>query len=128
MKKSKKRVADDVDDLDWAFGAGVSGKKKRSRLLLPDSGTDFVAAEEFSALLEDNAASGLNIGGTSEALSNNDKASVKQLQWEMSRDRWMHDKNRPRKGGKFKSKTNIGKKKPIRGAKGGRGGKSGSKR
>lgn len=42
---------------------------------------------------------GLNTGGTTEALANKEKASVKQLQWEMSRDRWMKDLNRQRKGG-----------------------------
>ena len=112
-KKSKKRAADDEDgdDLDLAFGGG-SIKKKRNRNMFSDSGSDFAAAEEFAALLEGNANTDLNIGGTSEALSNKDRASTKQLQWEMSRDRWMKDLNRPHRGGKFKSQN---KRRPQRG-------------
>ena len=109
-----------MDDLDFAFGAAPAGKKKRNLDLFSDaSGTDFVAAEEFAAILEKNAAPGLDsIAGTSEALANKDKASVKQLQWEMARDRWMKDLNRPRKGGKFKSSAgNRGKFKGKRGGK-----------
>ena len=112
-KKSKKRAADDEDgdDLDLAFGGG-SIKKKRNRNMFSDSGSDFAAAEEFAALLEGNANTDLNIAGTSEALSNKDRASTKQLQWEMSRDRWMKDLNRPHRGGKFKSQN---KRRPQRG-------------
>lgn len=98
--KSKKRGIDKIvdDDLDWAFDAKPSSsKKKRKRDILSSTGEDFVAAEDFAALLESNAG-GLATAGTSEAFANKDKASVKQLQWEMSRDRWMKDLNRPRKG------------------------------
>ncbi len=113
-KKTKKRAADDDDgdDLDLAFGGGSSIKKKRNRNMFSDSGSDFAAAEEFAALLEGNANADLNIGGTSEALSNKDRASTKQLQWEMARDRWMKDLNRPQRGGKFKSQN---KRRPQRG-------------
>ena len=114
-KKSKKRAADDDDgdDLDFAFGGG-SIKKKRNRNMFSDSGSDFAAAEEFAALLEAaaNANPDLNIEGTSEALSNKDRASTKQLQWEMARDRWMKDLNRPHRGGNFKSQN---KRRPQRG-------------
>lgn len=110
--KSKKRGADDIDDLDWALDAKPSSsKKKRNRDLFAPGGVDFVAAEDFAAMLESNA-TGLKNAGTSEAFANKDKASVKQLQWEMSRDRWMKDLNRPKKGAK---KQGNKKKKSISG-------------
>ncbi|KZS20710.1 CCAAT/enhancer-binding protein zeta [Daphnia magna] len=114
--KSKKRAVDeDIDDLDFAFGAQPSSsKKKRSRDLFNANGNDFVAAEDFAAILEANAGTGLNTAGTTEALANKDKASVKQLQWEMSRDRWMRDLNRPKKGGKkMGNKNKKGKSGPA---------------
>merc|ERR1712071_616817 len=98
LKSKKRPVEDDMDDdLDWAFGSKPSSKK-RSRNLFADTGSDFVGAEEFSAMLEANAVPGMKNAGTSEALANKDKASVKQLAWETSRHQWMTDKNRPRKG------------------------------
>ncbi|KAI9556412.1 hypothetical protein GHT06_018986 [Daphnia sinensis] len=114
--KSKKRAIDeDIDDLDFAFGAQPSSsKKKRGRDLFNTNGNDFVAAEDFAAILEANAGTGLNTAGTTEALANKDKASVKQLQWEMSRDRWMRDLNRPKKGGKkMGNKNKKGKSGPA---------------
>ena len=90
-----------MDDLDWALDAG---KKKRSRNLFSDTGSDFVGAEEFSAMLEANSGAGMQVAGTSEAVANKDKASAKQLAWEASRNRWMTDKNRQRSGGRQKKK------------------------
>lgn len=107
--KNKKRSADDEDDLDLIFSDEPKQKKKRRQMMGNDTGSDFAAAEEFAQLLEDNDASGLDLGGTSEALANKDRASVKQLQWEMSRDRWMKDLNRPRRGGGAKGKFAGGK-------------------
>merc|ERR1712071_318711 len=92
LKSKKRPVEDDMDDdLDWAFGSKPSSKK-RSRNLFADTGSDFVGAEEFSAMLEANAVPGMKNAGTSEALANKDKASVKQLAWETSRHQWMTDK------------------------------------
>ena len=96
------------DDLDWAFGSKPSSKK-RSRNLFADTGSDFVGAEEFSAMLEANAVPGMKNAGTSEALANKDKASVKQLAWETSRHQWMTDKNRPRKGTQRQKKKGANK-------------------
>ena len=119
--------------MDWAFEEKPAGKinkkSKRNRDLFDTNGLDFVAAEDFAAMLESNATPGLNTGGTTEALSNKDKASVKQLQWEMSRDRWMKDLNRPkhRAGGQHKKKkggNNKSKSGPaFRQNRGKRGGK-----
>ena len=118
--KSKKRTFDETDDLDWALeDKPSSSRKKRNQDLFNPDGLDFVAAEDFAAMLEANAGTGLNTGGTTEDLANKDKASVKQLQWEMSRDRWMKDLNRPRKGGnrtggkKMGGKTKKGKSGPA---------------
>merc|ERR1712071_573915 len=109
LKSKKRPVEDDMDDdLDWAFGSKPSSKK-RSRNLFADTGSDFVGAEEFSAMLEANAVPGMKNAGTSEALANKDKASVKQLAWETSRHQWMTDKNRPRKGTQRQKKKGANK-------------------
>lgn len=52
----------------------------------------FAPAEEFAEMLEETGASGYKVG-TADALSNKDNASIKQLQWETSRNHWV-------KGGK----------------------------
>ena len=128
-KSSKKRAAvDDGDDLDWLDDDdddGNSKKKKRKRDLFANSdGLDFVAAEDFAAMLESNASGAglMKTAGTTEALANKDKASVKQLQWEMNRDRWMKGMNRrpSNRGGKPKGRGG--------GGGGGRGGGSKSKK
>ena len=125
-KKGKKRSKDDdIDDLDFALDAESSGKKKKKmRDMFDTNGTDFVAAEDFAAMLDAHS-SGPKTTGTSEDLSNQDKASVKQLQWEMARDRWIKGNNKPRKGGKgFKA----GKKEFKRGGGFKKGVKRGAKR
>lgn len=63
--KSKKRGIDKItdDDLDWAFDAKPSSsKKKRKRDLFNSTGEDFVAAEDFAAMLESNAGGMANAG------------------------------------------------------------------
>ncbi|CAN7995585.1 unnamed protein product [Ixodes hexagonus] len=59
------------------------------------------SAEQFSHLLDENASAGVDTT-SAQALSNKDKASVKQLKWEMNRDAWVrgHDwRSRKRKFG-----------------------------
>lgn len=113
-KASKKRGAEeDGDDLDWLDDEEDDGSKKKKKWkqdLLGDSdGLDFVAAEDFAAMLESNASGAglMKTAGTTEAMANKDKASVKQLQWEMNRDRWIKGANRRpsnRGGGKQKGR------------------------
>lgn len=45
-----------MDDLDWALeDKPSSSKKKSNRALFNSDGLDFVAAEDFAAMLESNA-------------------------------------------------------------------------
>ncbi|XP_074659193.1 CCAAT/enhancer-binding protein zeta-like [Tubulanus polymorphus] len=70
--------------------SGVLLAPKTNKKKLTSKSTNlFASAEEFTHLLEENADNDLDVGG-SESLSNtNDKAGVKQLKWEMARDRWI---------------------------------------
>ena len=102
------------DEEDDIFSQG--GKKKKAKTSHSfDSGTKrgkkndvtslFASAEEFSHLLDEGAGKGKPSMAGSEALSNvKDKAGVKQLAWEMNRDRWVRgadwkSKKRPGGGG-----------------------------
>lgn len=106
----------DFDDSDAEIdepGPSKSHKKKKDM----DSEV-FASAEEFSELLE---AAGAAREGSSSAVSNKDKSSLKQLNWEAQRDRWVKGyKNftggkasggRPNGKGKGKGKP-LGVKKP----------------
>lgn len=57
-----------------------------------DLGSLFASAEEFSTLLEETATNKKQ--GSSQAVSNTDNASVKQLAWEEKRDRWIKGYNK----------------------------------
>ena len=96
--KGKKRAAaddDEGDDLDWAFeekpSISSSKKSKRNRDLFDTNRLDLwqlccYARVECHAWFEHLR--------HDRSISNKDKASVKQLQCEMSRDRLMKDLNR----------------------------------
>ncbi|XP_045533014.1 CCAAT/enhancer-binding protein zeta isoform X1 [Pieris brassicae] len=82
---------DDGDIVD------VPGKKfgKTKKLKLKggdDLGSLFASAEEFSTLLEETATNKKQ--GSSQAVSNTDNSSVKQLAWEENRDRWIKGYNK----------------------------------
>ncbi|XP_035177910.1 CCAAT/enhancer-binding protein zeta [Oxyura jamaicensis] len=67
---------------------GSSRGKKRK---LTDA-TMLASAEEFGYLLDENAGSKFdNIGMN--AMANTDNANVKQIQWEVERDRWLHNRD-----------------------------------
>ncbi|KAL3875114.1 hypothetical protein ACJMK2_038048 [Sinanodonta woodiana] len=72
MKEKKKKLA--KSKANKSDGLGPSGL--------------FSAAEEFAHLIDDSATSGLDMTGAN-AMSNKDKADVKQLKWEMQRDQWI---------------------------------------
>ncbi|KAG1664483.1 CCAAT/enhancer-binding protein zeta [Nymphon striatum] len=81
-----------------------SKKKKSSKY---DIAGMFASAEEFSSIMDENANSKLNMIGT-ETLANKDNADVKQLKWEMQRDRFVkgHDwKQKKRKNFKQKKSS-----------------------
>ncbi|KAK3593430.1 hypothetical protein CHS0354_020192 [Potamilus streckersoni] len=68
----------------------------------------FSAAEEFSHLIDDSANSGFDMTGAN-AMSNKDKADVKQLKWEMQRDQWIKGVDwKKKKTGKKRWQPNKG--------------------
>eukprot|EP00106_Octopus_bimaculoides_P023875 XP_014791317.1 PREDICTED: CCAAT/enhancer-binding protein zeta-like isoform X1 [Octopus bimaculoides] len=76
--------------------------KKESEKNPHDPSKFFVAAEEFSHMLEDNIVS--NIG--SQAVVNKDKSSAKQMKWEMGREQWMKKSDwKQKRQPKWKKKT-----------------------
>ncbi|VVC94542.1 unnamed protein product [Leptidea sinapis] len=116
------QLSDDEDELqlensDEDDFIDVPGKKsKRSNKLKlkgsDDLGSLFASAEEFSTILEETATNKKQ--GSSQAVSNTDNASVKQLAWEEKRDSWIKGYNRSihggKKGGKKRHFDKTGKK------------------
>ncbi|KAG6465032.1 hypothetical protein O3G_MSEX014893 [Manduca sexta] len=98
-------LEDDDEDDDMI---DVPGKKKgKSKMKLKgkdDLSSLFASAEEFSTLLEETATNKKQ--GSSQAVSNTDNASVKQLAWEEKRDRWIKGYNKNILGKKSKGKFN----------------------
>ncbi|XP_048391700.2 CCAAT/enhancer-binding protein zeta isoform X2 [Stegostoma tigrinum] len=88
---------------DFDFAKSVSGKKPKKSV--KESTNIFAAAEEFGYLLDENAGSKFDNIGIN-AMSNKDKASMKQLQWESDRDAWIRGKDARtlRKQKNFKAK------------------------
>ncbi|CAH2233430.1 jg11612 [Pararge aegeria aegeria] len=85
------------DDDDEAIGehSGDEGSE--------DLGSLFASAEEFSTLLEETATNKKQ--GSSQAVSNTDNASTKQLAWEDNRDRWIKGYNKKILGHKGNNKN-----------------------
>ncbi|XP_045507814.1 CCAAT/enhancer-binding protein zeta [Colias croceus] len=113
--------SDDEDIID------VPGKKSKNKKFKLKGGDDisslFASAEEFSTLLEDTATNKKQ--GSSQAVSNTDNSSVKQLAWEEKRDRWIKGYNKTilgKKGGKnkFNKKQNVNSHKMADRKKGGK--------
>ncbi|XP_064014770.1 CCAAT/enhancer-binding protein zeta [Pogoniulus pusillus] len=81
-KKGKKK-----QDLNFVGSGSSQGKKRK----LQDAGI-LASAEEFGYLLDENAGSKFdNIGMN--AMANRDNANVKQIQWEIERDKWLHNRD-----------------------------------
>jgi ribosome biogenesis protein MAK21 len=79
-------------------------------------------AEKFSALLDETGASKMDTT-TAEALASKDNAHVKQLQWEMDRDKWIKGKGSWKKKGGFRKNPQKKEKRMTGGKKGGQKGK-----
>ncbi|XP_046974375.1 CCAAT/enhancer-binding protein zeta [Vanessa cardui] len=92
--------SEDEDQID------VPGKKSAKNKLKikgnDDLGSLFASAEEFSTLLEETATNKKQ--GSSQAVSNTDNSSKKQLAWEENRDKWIKGYNRKILGHKGKNK------------------------
>ncbi|KFV87348.1 CCAAT/enhancer-binding protein zeta, partial [Struthio camelus australis] len=83
-KKGKRK-----NDID--FVGSLEGSNRRKKRKLKDANM-LAAAEEFGYLLDENAGSKFdNIGMN--AMANRDNASVKQLKWEVERDKWLHNRD-----------------------------------
>ncbi|GAA6074241.1 CCAAT/enhancer-binding protein zeta isoform X1, partial [Tachysurus ichikawai] len=119
---------DDMDEAEEISTGGKKGKRKPSGPLgLFDSKPSkknkrgkmedtamFAAAEEFGDLLDENSDMKFDNIGIN-AMANKDKASVKQLKWEVQRDDWLRGrdvKTLRRKKAMFKKRKQFGKGKP----------------
>ncbi|CAG5059919.1 unnamed protein product [Parnassius apollo] len=95
--------SDEEDQIDVPGKKSGKGKLKMKLKGKEDLGSLFASAEEFSTLLEDTATN--KYQGSSQAVSNADNASKKQLAWEEKRDRWIKGYNRKIVGNKKAGKT-----------------------
>nr|WOZ03673.1 BmC/EBPZ protein [Bombyx mori] len=102
-------LLEDSDDEDPLEDPGEKNKRKSKFSLKgkDDLSSLFASAEEFSTLLEDTAANKKQ--GSSQAVSNTDNSSLKQLAWEDKRNNWIKGYNKKilgnnKSGGKFKHK------------------------
>ncbi|KAI5633435.1 CBF/Mak21 family domain-containing protein [Phthorimaea operculella] len=91
---------DDDDDMIDVPGKGGKRKPKLNLKGGDDLGSLFASAEEFSTLLEETATNKKQ--GSSQAVSNTDNASTKQLAWEENRDKWIKGYNKKIHGHKSK--------------------------
>ncbi|KAF7690463.1 hypothetical protein HF521_012267 [Silurus meridionalis] len=73
----------------------------------------FAAAEEFGDLLDENT--DMKFDNGMNAMANKDKASIKQLKWEVQRDDWIQGrdvKTLRRKKAMFNKRKHFGKGRP----------------
>ncbi|NXX92617.1 CEBPZ protein, partial [Centropus bengalensis] len=76
---------------DKNFVGSLEGSNRGKKRKLKDAGI-LASAEEFGYLLDENAGSKFdNIGMN--AMANRDNANIKQIQWEIERDKWLHNKD-----------------------------------
>ncbi|NXJ64498.1 CEBPZ protein, partial [Rostratula benghalensis] len=108
---------DDTNDNKKLKSAGKKGKRKKDMNVVGSLGGSsggkkrklkdasiLASAEEFGYLLDENAGSMFdNIGMN--AMANRDNANAKQIQWEIERDKWLHNRD---------AKSIIKKKKQFR--------------
>ena len=132
--KSKKLIVKDDDedegddDLDEFDFIEKMSKKMQKGSKKAHKGNKlanlFADAEEFSHLLEGNVSAGkggrgfdmLGLG----AVSNKDKASMKQLEWESGRDKWVKGEDWRKKGKPVGKNVGGGKKPPGKSVAGGK--------
>ncbi|XP_035986300.1 CCAAT/enhancer-binding protein zeta isoform X2 [Fundulus heteroclitus] len=84
--KSRKRKPEELD-----FSGSLERKKEKKKKKKRD-GAMFASAEEFGSLLDENSDSKFDNIGLN-AMSNTDKAGLKQLRWEAQRDDWIHGRD-----------------------------------
>ncbi|XP_070705152.1 CCAAT/enhancer-binding protein zeta [Pempheris klunzingeri] len=86
--KKGKRKSSEEPDFSGSLGSKQAKKKKKGK----KDGAMFASAEEFGSLLDENAGSKFDNVGLN-AMSNADKAGLKQLKWESHRDDWIHGRD-----------------------------------
>lgn len=100
-----------MDVEDDAEAGDQHGEKKKKRKLKDQ--TVFASAEEFGCLLDENAGLKFDNSGMN-AMSNADKAGVKQLKWEAQRNDWIRGRDvktlRRRKANFNKNKFGMARK------------------
>ncbi|OXB54203.1 hypothetical protein ASZ78_007993, partial [Callipepla squamata] len=102
---------DDNPELYFLFEGSNQGKKRK----LGDAKI-LSAAEEIGYLLDENAGSKFdNIGMN--AMANRDNANIKQIKWEIERDRWLHNRDVKSIIKRKKQFRHTGLKKKYRGKK-----------
>ncbi|XP_029351916.1 CCAAT/enhancer-binding protein zeta isoform X2 [Echeneis naucrates] len=79
-------VDGDEDDDDEGSKQGKKKKKGKNESAM------FASAEEFGSILDENTGSKFDNIGLN-AMSNTDKAGLKQLKWEAQRDDWIHGRD-----------------------------------
>ncbi|NXP02378.1 CEBPZ protein, partial [Thinocorus orbignyianus] len=76
---------------DMNFVGSLEGSSRGKKRKLKDASI-LASAEEFGYLLDENAGSKFdNIGMN--AMANRDNANAKQIQWEIERDKWLHNRD-----------------------------------
>ncbi|NWY55777.1 CEBPZ protein, partial [Chionis minor] len=76
---------------DINFMGSLEGSNRGKKRKLKDASI-LASAEEFGYLLDENAGSKFdNIGMN--AMANRDNANIKQIQWEIERDKWLHNRD-----------------------------------
>ncbi|KAM6405393.1 CCAAT/enhancer-binding protein zeta [Pluvialis apricaria] len=76
---------------DMNFVGSFEGSNRGKKRKLKDASI-LASAEEFGYLLDENAGSKFdNIGMN--AMANRDNANAKQIQWEIERDKWLHNRD-----------------------------------
>ncbi|XP_005146088.2 CCAAT/enhancer-binding protein zeta [Melopsittacus undulatus] len=76
---------------DMNFAGSLEGSSRGKKRKLQDAKI-LASAEEFGSLLDENVGSKFdNIGMN--AMANRDNANIKQIQWEIERDKWLHDRD-----------------------------------
>ncbi|NXK79527.1 CEBPZ protein, partial [Amazona guildingii] len=76
---------------DTNFVGSLQGSSRGKKRKLQDAKI-LASAEEFGSLLDENVGSKFdNIGMN--AMANRDNANIKQIQWEIERDKWLHDRD-----------------------------------
>ncbi|XP_008940931.1 PREDICTED: CCAAT/enhancer-binding protein zeta, partial [Merops nubicus] len=83
-KKDKRKK-----DINFVGSLGGSNRGKKRKL---QDSSILASAEEFGYLLDENAGSKFDNIGIN-AMANRDNANIKQIQWEIERDKWLHNRD-----------------------------------